>query len=87
MREWLYLFAGFLRDLVRSPSELRAENAALRQQLSVLLIRAPKQLHLRRSDRLLLTLIWRFVPDARKVIRIVRPETLVRWHRMGFRAL
>jgi len=66
---------------------LAAENAALRHQLIVLQRRSPQQPALNRADRLFFALLYRFAPNILKAIRIVRPETVVRWRRMGFRAL
>lgn len=66
---------------------LLAENAALRHQVAVLRQKAPAHLFLRRRDRLFLALLYRFFPGVLDIIHIVRPETIARWHRLGFRAL
>ncbi len=87
MLELLKLLFAILLNVTRPRATVVAENAALRQQVIVLRRRAPKHLYLKRSDRLLLALVYRLFPDLLKAIHIVRPETVIRWHRMGFRAL
>src|SRR5271169_7122694 len=79
----------FLLRLLASPfksnSRLEAENAALRQQLIVLQRKVRGRVQLTNSDRLFLVLLYRWCPAVLKAITIIRPETLVRWHRTGFR--
>ena len=73
-----------MRSLFVSRAALAAENLALRQQLAVLQ-RAARRPRLRRRDRVFwvwLSGIWGNWPS---VVGIVRPETVVRWHRQGFR--
>ncbi|MGA8690300.1 MAG: hypothetical protein WB662_10430, partial [Methyloceanibacter sp.] len=69
----------------KSKSRLEAENAALRHQLSVLRRKVRGRVQLTNSDRLFLIQLYRWFPSVLKVITIVRPETIVRWHRAGFR--
>jgi transposase InsO family protein len=78
------LVLGTVTDLVRSRPELVAENALLRQQLIVLARTAPRP-RLTRADRPLMVLLASRVPAWRQALLIVRPETLLRWHREGFR--
>jgi hypothetical protein len=52
----------------------------------VLRLRAPRRLYLRWADRVLLVWLYRRFPRILDAITIVRPETVVRWHRMGFDA-
>jgi len=73
-------------DLFRSRTSLEAEVVALRQQLNVLRRSAPKRPALSRLDRLILILLYRVAPSVLDAVTIVRPETIVRWHRAGFRA-
>ncbi len=75
---------GTLADLPRSRAQLRAENAFLRQQLAVL-HRQTKPPHLTAHDRLSLLLLAPWVPNWKSILQIVQPETLLRWHRAGFR--
>jgi hypothetical protein len=77
----LSLFASPLK----SKSRLEAENAALRYQLIVLKRRVRGRVQLTNGDRLFLVQLYRWFPSVLKVITIIRPETLVRWHRAGFR--
>src|SRR5689334_13933801 len=77
---------GVLADLLRSKRELVAENALLRQQLIVLRRRTKRPAFTRR-DRLLLVLLARQVRAWRQALLIVQPETLLGWHRAGFRLL
>src|SRR5437588_12562292 len=65
---------------------LEAENLVLRHQLNVLQQRAPRRLYLRWADRALFVWLYRRCPRILDAITIVRPETVVRWHRMGFAA-
>src|SRR3981189_1974430 len=69
----------------KSKSRLEAENAALRQQLIILQRKVRGRVHLTNSDRLFFIQLYRWFPSVLKAITIIRPETLVRWHRAGFR--
>src|SRR5437660_1316925 len=80
------LFIRMLCDCFKSRRRLEAENLVLRHQLNVLRQRAPNRLHLRWADRALFIWLYRRCPRILDVITIVRPETVVRWHRMGFAA-
>src|SRR5436309_10507240 len=75
-----------LFDLFRSRGSLEAEVVALRQQLNVLRRSAAKRPALSRFDRLIFILLYRLAPSVLKAVTIVRPETIIRWHRAGFRA-
>ncbi len=69
----------------RSKVRLEAENAVLRHQLIILRRRLHGRVRLTNHDRLLFILLYRWFPAILKVLTIIRPETLVRWHRAGFR--
>jgi transposase InsO family protein len=69
----------------KSKSRLEAENAALRHQLIVLQRRVSGRVQLTNGDRLFLVMLYRWFPSVLRAITIIRPETLVRWHRAGFR--
>jgi len=73
-----------LCDCFKSRRQLEAEILVLRHQLNVLRQRAPRRLHLRWADRALFIWLYRRCPRILDAIRIVRPETVVRWHRTGF---
>ncbi len=75
---------GMLTDLARSKSELVAENALLRQQL-IILRRQVKRPACTKPDRMLLVLLARAIQTWKQALFIVQPETLLRWHRQGFR--
>jgi hypothetical protein len=65
-------------------SRLEAENAALRHQLIVLRRNLQGRIRLTNSDRWFFIQLYRWFPSVLKVVTIVQPETLVRWHRVGF---
>src|SRR5882757_9604678 len=69
----------------KSKLRLEAENAALRHQLIVLKRRLHGRVRLTNRDRWFLIQLYRWFPSILKVVIIIRPETLVRWHRAGFR--
>src|SRR3979411_2979186 len=69
----------------KSKSRLEAENAVLRHQLIVLRRRVKGRIQPTDSDRWFLVQMYRWFPSILEVLTIIRPETLVRWHRAGFR--
>ena len=75
-----------LIGLFRSRAALEAENLVLRHQLNVLRRKCPKRVALSSIDRLLLVGLYRLAPGVLEALKIIRPETLMRWHRAGFRA-
>jgi hypothetical protein len=79
----------FILAVVVSPfkakSRLEAENAALRYQLIVLRRKVTGRVRLSNGDRLVFIQLYRWFPSVLQVITVIRPETLVRWHRAGFR--
>src|SRR5262249_42111707 len=79
------LFLTLLASPFKSKSRLEAENAALRRQLIILRRKVHGCVQLTNSDRLFFIQLYRWFPSVLKSITIVRPETLVRWHRAGFR--
>jgi len=81
----LLAFLITLRSLIRSRIDLQLENLALRHQIGVLQRSLKKRPKLASMDRLLwvsLSRIWR---DWSSSLVIVKPQTVVAWHRMGFR--
>ncbi len=70
----------------KSRKRLEAENLALWHQVTVLRRSAPERLWLRGSDRFLFVWLYRLWPSVLGSIVIVQPETVVRWHRSGFKA-
>src|SRR6202048_3666863 len=69
----------------KSKLRLEAENAVLRHQLNVVRRRLPGRVRLTNHDRWFLIQLYRWVPSILQVLTIVRPETLLRWHRAGLR--
>jgi hypothetical protein len=69
----------------KSKSRLEAENAALRHQLIVLRRKVHGRVRLTNNDRWFFIQLYRWFPSILTVLTIIRPETLVRWHRAGFR--
>ena len=69
----------------KSKNRLEAENAVLRHQLIVLRRKVRGRVQLTNSDRLFFIQLYRWFPSVLKAVTIIRPETLVRWHRAGFR--
>jgi hypothetical protein len=71
-------------DLGNASRRFEAENAALRHQLIVLRRKIPGGPWLTNNDRWFFVQMYRWFPSILKVVRIIQPETLVRWHRTGF---
>jgi hypothetical protein len=80
----------FILAVLASPFEskvrLEAENAALRHQLIVLRRKLGGRVQLANSDRWFFVQLYRWFPSILQVLTIIRPETLIRWHRAGFRS-
>jgi transposase InsO family protein len=69
----------------KSKSRLEAENMVLRHQLNVLRRRTQGRIWLTNNDRWFFVQLYRWFPSILQVLTVVRPETLVHWHRTGFR--
>src|SRR6202521_4522490 len=69
----------------KSKSRLEAENAVLRHQLMVLQRKVRGRAHLTNNDRWFFVQMYCWFPSILKALTIIEPETLVRWHRAGFR--
>jgi len=82
----LHTLGGFVTDLFKSRCRLEAENLLLRHQLTIAL-RASPRLRLLGSDRALLLWMTRLWPSLLDAVRVVQPETVLRWHRAGFKML
>src|ERR1700716_4023683 len=76
---------GILASRFKSKSRLEAENAVLRHQLIVLRRKMRGRPRLTNNDRWFFIQLYRWFPSILQVLTIIRPETLVRWHRAGFR--
>jgi transposase InsO family protein len=86
MTDLLKLILAALASLFKSRAKLEAENLVLRQQINVLRRRMPKGPALTNNDRFLFIWLYRWFPSTVGALAIVRPETIIRWHRVGFRA-
>jgi len=80
------LLLDWLASLVKSRRRLEAENLVLRHQVNILRRRAPRRMRLSRADRLAFVWLYRLCPAVVDAVAIIRPETLIRWHRRGFKA-
>jgi hypothetical protein len=78
---------GLKANLTPNPQKLpfEAENAVLRHQLIVLQRRVRGRTQATNNDRWFLVQMYRWFPSILKAVTIVQPETLMRWHRAGFR--
>jgi len=74
-----------LVGLFRSRASLQAENLALRHQLNILRRKSPKRPILDSVDRLVFAGLYDLAPCVLGALAVVRPETVIRWHRAGFR--
>jgi hypothetical protein len=81
----LHALGMFVADLFKSRSRLEAENLFLRHQLNIALRRAPPRLRLHGSDRALLVWMTKLWPSLLGAAQVVQPETILRWHRAGFK--
>ncbi len=81
---WIQMILVSLRSHLRSQSLLAAENLALRQQLAILKQRL-KRPRLRNRDRIYWAWLFHYWSNWRSVLVIVQPETVVRWHQLGFK--
>jgi hypothetical protein len=84
-RDLCRLIGWMVVDLLRSRVALEAEIWMLRQQINVLRRTAPKKHAFRAFDRLVFVGLYRLFPEVCDALAIVKPETIVRWHRAGFR--
>src|ERR1700756_3495651 len=81
----LCFVVAVLASPFKSKIRLEAENAVLRHQLNVRRRRLHGRVRLTNNDRWFLVRLYRRVPSILQVLTIIRPETLGRWHREGFR--
>jgi transposase InsO family protein len=80
---------GFVLAVLAAPfkskNRLEAENAVLRHQLIILRRKMQGRVRLTDNDRWFFVQLYRWFPSILTVLTIIQPETLVRWHRAGFR--
>jgi hypothetical protein len=86
MGDLLKLIWYAVTGLLPSRAALQTEILALRHQLNVLRRRAPKRVAVSNIDRLVFAGIYHLAPVVLDAVKILKPETIIRWHRAGFRA-
>jgi hypothetical protein len=72
--------------MVKSRRRLEAENLVLCHQVNILRRPASGGLRLSNADRLAFVWLYRLCPTVADAVAIIRPETVICWHRRGFRA-
>src|SRR4051812_33569493 len=82
----LWSILAILISPCRSNARLEAENAVLRHQLLVLRRKCRGRVRLTNFDRWIFVQLYQLFPSVLQVLHVIRPETLVRWHRAGFRS-
>ena len=85
MRDLVRLIVWAVVDLFRSRAAIEAEILTLRQQIIVLRRTAPKKQSFGAIDRLVFVGLYRLFPRVLDALAIVRPATVIKWHRAGFR--
>src|ERR1700756_318796 len=86
MIELLLLILHIVTSLFKPRAKLAAEILVLRQQLNVLRRQVSKRPQLSNTDRFLFVWLYRWFPSVLSAIAILRPETIIRWHREGFQS-
>ena len=86
MRDICSLLWCALVGLFRSRVSLEAEILLLRHQLNVLRRKSPQRMAFTDVDRLVFARLYHVAPGVLNALKIVKPETVIRWHRAGFRA-
>ena len=86
MRDMCSLLWCALVGLFRSRASLEAEILLLRHQLNILQRKSPKRMAFTDVDRLVFARLYHLAPGVLNALKIVKPETVIRWHRAGFRA-
>jgi putative transposase len=84
MLRLLYALLATARSSLRLQRELALENLALRQQLAILQPKT-KRPRLTNADRAFWVALWRLWPDWQSALILVKPKTVISWHRKGFR--
>jgi transposase InsO family protein len=85
MIAFLSLFLHILVSPFKTQARLEAEILVLRHQLNVLRRQAPSKPRLTIGDRVIFVWLYRLFPSVLSAISVIEPETVIRWHRMGFR--
>src|SRR5260370_34369371 len=85
MIAFVSLFLHILVSPFKTQARLEAEFSVLRHQLNVLRRQAPSKPRLTVADRVIFVWLYRLFPSVLSAISVIAPETVIRWHRMGFR--
>jgi hypothetical protein len=85
MGGFVNILLGYVWSCFQSRQRLQAEIVVLRHQLNILRRKTPKRPKLSNSDRVLLVWLYRLFPGIVGAVTIIRPETVIGWHRAGFR--
>src|SRR5258707_3159619 len=86
MREACSLIWSAMVLLCRSRAWLAAEILVLRHQINILRRHSPKRQTFSAMDRLIFAGLYRLAPTVLNALVIVKPETVIKWHRAGFRS-
>jgi hypothetical protein len=82
----MQLFVALVSNRFKSPRRLEIENLYLRHQLNIALRQTRHRFRLKGADRALLVWMTWLWPSMLSLSRVVQPDTILRWHRAGFRA-
>jgi transposase InsO family protein len=85
MIAFLSLFLHIAVSPFKTQARLEAAISVLRHQLNVLRRRAPSKPRLTVADRLIFVWLYRLFPSVLNAVSVIEPETVIRWHRTGFR--
>src|ERR1700694_1329328 len=86
MREACSLIWTALVGLFRSRASLAAETLVLRHQINILRRHSSDLQTFRTADRLIFAVLYRLAPTVLNALTIVKPDTVIKWHRAGFRS-
>src|SRR5215813_14248880 len=86
MIEFLRLILHIIASFFKPRTKLVAEILTFRQQLNVLRRQVSKRPQLSNTDRFLFVWLYRWFPSVLSALAILRPETIIRWHRAGFQS-
>ena len=86
MREALSLIWAALVGLFRSRASMAAEMLVLRHQINILRRHSPKRQTFSVMDRLIFAGLYRLAPTVLNALAVLRPDTVIKWHRAGFRS-
>src|SRR5258705_9454734 len=86
MREACSLIWSALVLLFRSRASLAAEILVLRHQINILRRHSPKRQTFSAMDRLIFAGLYRLAPTVLNALAVLKPDTVIKWHRAGFRS-